>query len=107
MIAATALDGVQLDTVVEKWADAERGDAVAELVERNQTENLQLVADAYRAAMAQGSRNPRKYVAKALYISESTASRRIRAARDHDPPLLGGALGKKPGEAPLPPEEDS
>jgi hypothetical protein len=70
------------------------------------TENLQQVADAYRDAMAQGSRNPREYVAQALYISESTASRRIRAARDHDPPLLGAALGKRPGEAPLPPTEE-
>jgi hypothetical protein len=68
------------------------------------TANLRRVADAYRAAMAQG-KNPRKYVAETLHIGESTASRRIRAARDHDPPLLGEALGKKAGEAPLPKEQ--
>ncbi|MFL6048551.1 MAG: hypothetical protein ACJ738_02145 [Gaiellales bacterium] len=71
------------------------------------TENLKQVANAYRDAMAQGSRNPRKYVAQALLISESTASLRIRAARDHDPPLLGAALGKRPGEAPSPQQEES
>jgi hypothetical protein len=57
---------------------------------------VEAAANAYRQALAENRTDPTEAVARALFVSRSTASRRIKKAREAG--LLGAALGTKAGE---------